>query len=84
VVGDKSKPVEERRLALRFLIHCIQDLHRPCHSDDNRGRGENEWIKPGQKLGEDYMKANLPVARQRLYSAGIRLATVLNEALGAE
>ena len=46
--------------------------------------GTDRRLKPGQKLGEYYMKANLPVARQRLYQAGIRLASVLNEALGAE
>ena len=45
--------------------------------------GTDRRLKPGQKLGEYYMKANLPVARQRLYQAGIRLASVLNEALGA-
>jgi hypothetical protein len=41
-------------------------------------------LNPGQKLGEEYVEANLPMARQRLYQAGIRLATVLNEAFGAE
>jgi len=46
--------------------------------------GTDKRLKPGQKLGEDYMKANFPVARQRLYQGGIRLASVLNEALGAE
>jgi hypothetical protein len=25
VVGDKSKSIEERRFALRFLLHCIQE-----------------------------------------------------------
>jgi nuclease S1 len=28
---DKSKPDEERRRALRFLIHCIEDMHMPMH-----------------------------------------------------
>jgi hypothetical protein len=27
-VGDKTKPVEERRFALRFLLHCVQDMHQ--------------------------------------------------------
>jgi hypothetical protein len=30
VVKDKSKSVEDRRFALRFLIHCIEDMHQPC------------------------------------------------------
>ncbi len=46
--------------------------------------GTDRRLKPSQKLGEDYMKANLPVARQRLYQTGIRLATVLNEALSSD
>jgi hypothetical protein len=36
-------------------------------------------IKPGAKLGEEYQAKNLPVARVRLYRAGMRLAKVLNE-----
>jgi nuclease S1 len=30
-IRDKSKPVEDRRFALRFLIHCVEDLHMPMH-----------------------------------------------------
>jgi nuclease S1 len=37
-------------------------------------------IKPGAKLGCAYLEKNLPVARQRMYRAGVRLADVLNEA----
>jgi hypothetical protein len=37
-------------------------------------------LKPGQKLSDAYVNANLPVVRQRLYQAGVRLAKVLNEA----
>ena len=36
-------------------------------------------LKPGQKLGDSYVEANLPVVRQRLYRSGVRLAKVLNE-----
>jgi hypothetical protein len=36
-------------------------------------------LKPGQKLGDAYVDANLHVVRQRLYKAGVRLATLLNE-----
>ena len=37
-------------------------------------------LKPGQKLGDAYVAANLPVVRRRLYQASIRLAMLLNEA----
>jgi hypothetical protein len=36
---DRSKSVEERRFALRFLVHLVQDLHMPMHVGDNRDRG---------------------------------------------
>jgi nuclease S1 len=35
VVNDKSKSIEDRRFALRFLIHCVEDMHQPCHVGDN-------------------------------------------------
>ena len=153
ILRDPTRPVEERRLALRFLAHLVEDLHMPLHVGDNHDRGGNdtqvrffdkgsnmhrvwdsgiiehagrdedrwlaelvamdsdearskaiggsveEWttesllaarqayqdpatgakIKRGQKLADAYQVANLPVARQRLYRAGIRLAMVLNE-----
>jgi hypothetical protein len=151
---DKTKSVEDRRFALRFLIHCVEDMHMPMHVGENHDRGGNDtqvrffdrgtnmhklrdtdmiervskdedfwlmdlaqldtpegrqeamkgtvedwatesllaareayqmpeagkWLKPGQKLGNAYVEANLPVVRQRMYRAGVRLAMVLNEA----
>jgi hypothetical protein len=153
-VRDKSMTIEERRFALRFLIHCIEDMQMPMHVGDNHDRGGNDtqvrfydrgtnmhrlwdtdmvervskiedvWLrdlatldtpearervakgtvedwatecllaasaaynvpetgqrlKPGQKLGDRYLEANLPIVHQRLYQAGVRLAMVLNEA----
>jgi nuclease S1 len=154
VVNDSLKSIEDRRFAFRFLVHCIEDLHMPCHVGDNHDKGGNDiqvrfydrgtnmhslwdtgmierfsksedawlnelmvlaspqsqdgpeegtvedwateslWtartayqdpltgarIKSGAKLGTEYYDANLPVARQRLVQAGMRLAMVLNEA----
>jgi hypothetical protein len=156
-VRDKSKTLEERRIALRFLIHCVEDLHMPMHVGDNHDRGGNDtqirfydrgmnmhslwdsgmiervsrsedfWLKelavlaspqspessahgtvedwatesllaaraayivpetgmrlkPGARLGDRYVGANMPVVRQRLCQAGLRLALVLNEAFAA-
>jgi hypothetical protein len=39
VIEDKSKSIEDRRFALRFLIHCIEDMHQPCHVGDNSDKG---------------------------------------------
>jgi hypothetical protein len=46
--------------------------------------GTDKRLKSGQKLGSEYVAANLPVARRRLCQAGVRLAMVMNEALGQE
>ena len=39
---DPAKSKEDKRFALRFLIHCIEDLHQPCHVGDNHDRGGND------------------------------------------
>jgi nuclease S1 len=158
IVGDPGKSAQDRRFALRFLIHCVEDLHQPCHVGDNHDKGGNQtqvrwfergsnmhrvwdtgiieragtteafwlndlagldtpenraawmagtpedWatesllaareayqnpqtgkrIRPGAKLGDAYLAKNLPVARQRLARAGMRLAMLLNEAFRSE
>jgi hypothetical protein len=47
-----------------------------AHQDPVTGKR----IKPGQKLSDVYLNANLPTVRRRIYQGGIRLARVLNEA----
>ena len=157
IVSDPGRSLEDRRLALRFLVHFIEDLHMPLHVGDNGDKGGNQtqvrffdqgtnmhslwdsgmiervgateefWLndlasldtpearlsaakgtiedwatesllaarqayqvpetgkrlKPGQKLSDPYLKANLPVLRGRLFVAGVRLARVLNETFPA-
>jgi hypothetical protein len=39
---DTSAPTEKRREALRFLVHCVQDMHQPVHVGDRRDRGGND------------------------------------------
>jgi S1/P1 Nuclease len=41
-------------------------------------------MKSGAKLGDDYQAKSLPVAKERLYRAGARLAMVLNESFPAD
>ena len=36
VIKDKSKPIKDRRFALRFLIHCLEDMHQPCHGAEGQ------------------------------------------------
>ena len=153
VVNDPARSLEDRRVALRFLIHFVEDLHMPMHVGDNNDKGGNrtqvrffdrgtnmhslwdsgmieficdtedfwlkdlaaldspaarraastgtieDWatesllaarqayrvpetgkrLKSGQKLSNAYLDANLPLLRQRLYQASVRLAMVLNQ-----
>jgi nuclease S1 len=153
ILKYKTKSVEDRRFALRFLVHCIEDMDMPMHVGDNHDRGGNDtqvrffdkgtnmhslwdggmlarmsndedywlneltvlpssqtpdttsagtvedWatesllaakeayvdpltgqrIKSGAKLGLEYHNKNIPVVKERMYRAGVRLAKVLNE-----
>ena len=38
---DRSRPLEERRQALRFLVHFVEDLHMPMHVGENHDQGGN-------------------------------------------
>jgi hypothetical protein len=42
ILDDESAPEAERREALRFLVHLIQDLHQPLHVGDREDRGGND------------------------------------------
>jgi hypothetical protein len=35
----RSRSVEDRPFALRFLIHCVEDMHMPMYVGDNHDRG---------------------------------------------
>jgi hypothetical protein len=54
IIGDKTKSVEQRRVAMRFLIHCVQDMHQPCHVGDNHDAGGNRtqvrWFDRGSNM----------------------------------
>jgi hypothetical protein len=53
-VKDPSKAVEDRRFALRFLVHCLEDMHQPCHVGDNSDKGGNltqvRWFDRGSNM----------------------------------
>jgi hypothetical protein len=54
VLKDRSRPVEERRQALRFLVHLVEDLHMPLHVGENLDKGGNNlqvrWFDRGSNL----------------------------------
>jgi hypothetical protein len=49
---------------------------RKAYQDPETG----QQIKSGTKLADEYQARSLPGAKRRLYQAGLRLASVLNEA----
>ncbi len=42
VLADSSLPKSERREALRFFVHFVQDLHQPLHVGENHDKGGND------------------------------------------
>ena len=41
ILADTSAPLIERRRALLFLVHFVEDIHQPLHVGDNNDRGGN-------------------------------------------
>ncbi len=41
ILADPSKSKAERRKALRFVVHLLQDMHQPLHVGDRNDRGGN-------------------------------------------
>jgi hypothetical protein len=52
--ADAARLVEEGRVALRFVIHLVGDLHQPLHVGDNGDRGGNDtrvrWFARGSNM----------------------------------
>jgi nuclease S1 len=42
ILRDRTRPVSERRRALRFLVHLVEDLHQPLHVGENHDKGGND------------------------------------------
>ena len=42
VLLDQNAPAARRRMALRFFVHLVQDLHQPMHVADRGDRGGND------------------------------------------
>ncbi|MDR7154853.1 hypothetical protein J2W40_001668 [Sphingobium xenophagum] len=40
---DPKASIEDKRLALRFVVHIIGDLHQPLHAGGGDDRGGNEF-----------------------------------------
>ncbi|HVT86093.1 MAG TPA: S1/P1 nuclease [Chitinophagaceae bacterium] len=53
-VADHSLPIEQRQIALRFLIHLVGDLHQPLHVGRPEDQGGNKikvsWFEKSTNL----------------------------------
>ena len=143
---NKNTTREKKAFYLKYLIHCLADLHQPLHAGRAEDKGGNtirlkyfgrnsnlhrvwdsemindygmsyselakslmerrndkvvvgspvDWanesqaevikiyaeVKEGDRLGYRYNYTNLPLVKDKLYKAGIRLAAVLNDLFG--
>ena len=52
-LAGSATPPDERLLALKFLLHCVGDLHQPLHASDDDDRGGNDKLAsaPGFRAG---------------------------------
>lgn len=41
ILADPSAPKARRRMALRYVVHLVEDVHQPLHVGDRRDRGGN-------------------------------------------
>ena len=41
-LADSKTPAVEKRLALKFLLHFVGDVHQPLHASDHRDAGGND------------------------------------------
>ncbi|APW59257.1 S1/P1 nuclease [Paludisphaera borealis] len=41
ILADKTAPKARRRMALRYVVHLVEDAHQPMHVGDRRDRGGN-------------------------------------------
>lgn len=42
ILADRHQPVEARRIALKFVVHFIGDVHQPMHAAFARDKGGND------------------------------------------
>ncbi|MEO6104047.1 MAG: S1/P1 nuclease [Pseudoxanthomonas sp.] len=62
ILADRSRSMEVRRDALKFLVHLVGDVHQPLHSGNHTDKGGNDFqvslrtdLKPGAYAQKDYV-----------------------------
>ena len=62
IVKDKNASLEDRQVALRFIVHIIGDLHQPLHAGNGTDKGGNDF-----KLSFFWEESNL----HRVWDSGL-------------
>ena len=62
VLGERSRPMAERREALKFLVHFVGDTHQPLHNTNRKDKGGNDFqvslrtdLAPTGALAKNYV-----------------------------
>lgn len=56
VLADRARPDQERRDALKFLVHFVADAHQPLHASPIEDKGGNEFQVSYQGEGSNLHK----------------------------
>ncbi|MET0655268.1 MAG: S1/P1 nuclease [Pseudoxanthomonas sp.] len=43
ILADRTRPLAERRDALKFLVHFVGDVHQPLHAGNRKDKGGNDF-----------------------------------------
>lgn len=58
-LADRSRPLAERREALKFVVHFVADVHQPLHSGYRPDKGGNEFQVSLRQAGRRPQGTNL-------------------------
>lgn len=80
--GDITSEERQRWIAVDSVVDWIEESRLFAASNGYLGANGIDPVKTGDVLGEDWYERNRPVVEQRLQQAGIRLAVLIEDALG--
>ena len=43
ILADRTRPLAERRDALKFIVHIVGDVHQPMHASNHADKGGNDY-----------------------------------------
>ena len=83
VIADRNAPKIERRNALRFLAHFVEDMHQPLHVGDRKDRGGNDTQVQFFGHGSNLHKVWDSGILERVYADDVALFKDINDLAGS-